>query len=43
MAYRHPEKTRVMVPMAESEREFIERDTKRADKAARMTKRADAS
>ena len=43
MAYRHPETTLVMVPMAQSEHEFIERDTKRADRAARMTKRAGAS
>ena len=43
MAYRHPETTLVMVPMAESEHEFIDRDTKSADRAGRMTKRAGAS
>ena len=43
MAYRHPETTLVMVPMAESEHEFIDRDTKSADRAGRMTKRGGAS
>ena len=43
MAYRHPETTLVMVPMAEGEHEFIERDTKSTDPAAQMTKRGGAS
>ena len=43
MAYRHPETTLVMVHMAESEHEFIDRDTKSADRAGRMTKRGGAS
>ena len=43
MAYRHPETTRVMVPMAQSEHEFIEREAMRAERAARLTSLGDAS